>query len=87
METLPSLQIGQHIARYPIIQGGMGIRISGSHMAAAVANAGGVGVVSGVGLGYIPRDATSLIISATYQTDENKYLLNPFTKLNNRVNL
>lgn len=51
METLPSLQIGQHIARYPIIQGGMGIRISGANLAAAVANAGGIGVISGVGLG------------------------------------
>ncbi len=51
METLPSLKIGQHIACYPIILGGMGIRISGAHLAAAVANAGGIGIVSGVGLG------------------------------------
>jgi nitronate monooxygenase len=41
MPPLPSLQIGQHLARYPIIQGGMGIRISGAQLAAAVANAGG----------------------------------------------
>jgi nitronate monooxygenase len=51
MQILPSLQIGQHIARYPIIQGGMGIRISGAHLAAAVANAGGIGVISAVALG------------------------------------
>lgn len=51
MSPLPSLQIGQHIARYPIIQGGMGIRISGAHLAAAVANAGGIGIISAVGLG------------------------------------
>ena len=51
MQTLPSLQIGQHIARYPIIQGGMGIRISGANLASAVANAGGIGVISAVGLG------------------------------------
>ncbi|MBE9224957.1 nitronate monooxygenase [Phormidium sp. LEGE 05292] len=51
MQTLPSLQIGQHIARYPIVQGGMGIRISGANLAAAVANAGGIGIVSAVGLG------------------------------------
>jgi nitronate monooxygenase len=51
MPPLPSLQIGQHIARYPIIQGGMGIRISGAHLAAAVANAGGVGIISAVALG------------------------------------
>ncbi len=51
MPTLPSLQIGQHTARYPIIQGGMGIRISGAHLAAAVANAGGIGIISAVALG------------------------------------
>ncbi|PSN14307.1 nitronate monooxygenase [filamentous cyanobacterium CCP5] len=49
--TLPTLQIGQHIAYYPIIQGGMGIRISGANLAAAVANAGGIGIISAMGLG------------------------------------
>ena len=51
MRTLPSLQIGHHLAQYPIIQGGMGIRISGAHLAAAVANEGGIGVISAVALG------------------------------------
>jgi nitronate monooxygenase len=51
MPPLPSLQIGQHMARYPIIQGGMGIRISGAQLAAAVANAGGIGIISAVALG------------------------------------
>lgn len=51
MQSLPSLQIGQHNACYPIIQGGMGIRVSGAKLAAAVANAGGIGIISGVGLG------------------------------------
>lgn len=51
MTELPSLKIGKHIARYPIIQGGMGIRISGANLAAAVANAGGIGIISAVGLG------------------------------------
>ena len=49
--TLPTLQIGHSVARYPIIQGGMGIRISGAHLAAAVANAGGIGIISAIGLG------------------------------------
>ncbi len=35
----------------PIIQGGMGVRVSRSGLAAAVANEGGVGVIAGVGLG------------------------------------
>jgi nitronate monooxygenase len=51
MQSLPPLQIGHHTARYPIIQGGMGIRISGAKLAAAVANAGGIGIISAVGLG------------------------------------
>ncbi|CAN1208671.1 Nitronate monooxygenase domain-containing protein [Tumidithrix helvetica PCC 7403] len=51
MKSLPSLQIGKHTARYPIIQGGMGIRISGANLAAAVANSGGIGIVSAVALG------------------------------------
>jgi nitronate monooxygenase len=51
MKSLPSLQIGKHIARYPIIQGGMGIRISGARLAAAVANSGGIGIISAVALG------------------------------------
>lgn len=51
MTPLPSLTIGIHTTRYPIVQGGMGIRISGANLAAAVANAGGVGIISAVGLG------------------------------------
>ena len=50
MTKLSPLQIGQHTALYPIIQGGMGIRISGARLAAAVANAGGIGIISAVGL-------------------------------------
>lgn len=52
MTTLPSLRIGIHTARYPIVQGGMGIRVSGANLAAAVANAGGIGIVSAIGLGF-----------------------------------
>jgi len=48
---LPPLQIGHKVAPYAIIQGGMGVRISGPKLAAAVANAGGVGIISSVGLG------------------------------------
>ena len=47
----PTLKIGQHIARYPIVQGAMAVRVSGANLAGAVANAGGVGVISSLGLG------------------------------------
>lgn len=51
MKTLPSLQIGKHFARYPIVQGAMATRVSGANLAGAVANAGGIGIMSTVGLG------------------------------------
>ena len=44
--TLPELKIGHHICAVPIIQGGMGVGISLSQLAAAVANEGGVGVIA-----------------------------------------
>jgi nitronate monooxygenase len=47
---MPNLTIGDRTARLPIVQGGMAVRISLSPLAAAVANAGGVGVIAGSGL-------------------------------------
>lgn len=48
---LPVLTIGRHTPKYPLIQGGMGIRISASRLAGAVAMAGGIGTIASVGLG------------------------------------
>jgi nitronate monooxygenase len=48
---LPSLKLGRHVARLPIIQGGMGIKVSASRLAGAVAAEGGVGVIAAVALG------------------------------------
>lgn len=36
--------------KVPILQGGMGVGISLSKLAAAVANAGGIGTISGTGI-------------------------------------
>ena len=47
---MPTLTIGDRTARLPIIQGGMAVRISLSPLAAAVAQAGGIGVIAGSGL-------------------------------------
>ncbi|MDZ7761217.1 MAG: nitronate monooxygenase family protein [Desulfovermiculus sp.] len=52
-QSLPSLQIGKLRPQIPIIQGGMGIGISGAGLASAVANEGGIGVISAVGLGML----------------------------------
>lgn len=49
---LPELNIGGLSARLPVIQGGMGIGISLSGLASAVANAGGIGIISGVQIGF-----------------------------------
>ncbi len=52
----PHLKIGKLKARYPIIQGGMGVGISMSGLASAVARAGGVGVVASVLIGLNEKD-------------------------------
>lgn len=51
IDSLPVLRIGDLKISPPIIQGGMGVRVSRANFAAAVANQGCVGVISSVGLG------------------------------------
>jgi nitronate monooxygenase len=53
---MKSLRIGNLEISVPIIQGGMGVGISLSGLAAAVANEGGVGVISSAGLGLLYKD-------------------------------
>jgi NAD(P)H-dependent flavin oxidoreductase YrpB (nitropropane dioxygenase family) len=50
---LPDLVIGDLVINPPIVQGGMGMRISLSNLASAVANQGGVGTISGVLIGGV----------------------------------
>ncbi len=50
---IPKLQIGGIIADIPIVQGGMGVRVSLSSLASAVAEEGGIGTISSIGLGDI----------------------------------
>lgn len=49
---LPELRIGELVAKVPIVQGGMGVGVSLSELAAAVANEGAIGVISGVEIGF-----------------------------------
>ncbi len=49
--NLPELHFGDRIAKLPIIQGGMGVGISLSGLATAVANEGGVGVIAAAMIG------------------------------------
>ncbi|WP_061996074.1 nitronate monooxygenase family protein [Clostridium sp. ATCC 25772] len=50
------LKIGDLVAKLPIIQGGMGVGISSSSLAAAVAKCGGVGIISTAQIGYDEDD-------------------------------
>lgn len=50
MNTLPVLKLGRHQPRYPLIQGGMGVGISGPVLSGTVALHGAVGTIASVGL-------------------------------------
>ncbi len=53
---MPKLVIGRRTASLPIVQGGMGVGISLSGLATAVARHGGVGVIAANGIGMIDPD-------------------------------
>jgi NAD(P)H-dependent flavin oxidoreductase YrpB (nitropropane dioxygenase family) len=50
---IPQLEIGSLSASIPIVQGGMGVRVSLASLASAVANQGGIGTITSIGLGDI----------------------------------
>lgn len=54
--NLPQIKIGGKVTKFPIIQGGMGVGVSLSKLASAVANYGGIGVISGVQIGFREED-------------------------------
>ena len=64
---LPPLTIGDITAPLPIIQGGMGVGISMSGLATAVARAGGIGVLAAVLIGLNEKDFASKPQEATYR--------------------
>jgi NAD(P)H-dependent flavin oxidoreductase YrpB (nitropropane dioxygenase family) len=78
---MPHLTIGSRTARLPIVQGGMAVRISLSPLAIAVAEAGGVGVIAGSGLGVeelaaevrAARKATSGVIGVNIMVAVRKF--------------
>ena len=64
---LRELKIGDLTARLPIIQGGMGVGISLSGLAAAVANEGGVGVIAAAGIGMLDYDFSTKFLEANLE--------------------
>jgi nitronate monooxygenase len=62
MAIVPTLMIGELEINPPIIQGGMGVRVSGSGLASAVANEGCAGVIASVGLGAFEDASASKFV-------------------------
>lgn len=62
---MKALKIGNLTIDVPIIQGGMGVGISLSGLASAVANEGGVGVISSAGLGLLYKDYSENFLEAS----------------------
>ena len=52
MKQIRSLQIGDLVAKIPIVQGGMGIGVSLGNLAGSVAKTGGVGTISAAQIGF-----------------------------------
>ncbi len=69
---MQSLSIGQFTARIPIVQGGMGVGISLSGLASAVANAGGIGVISAAGIGLLEPDGFANFAEANIRALRNE---------------
>jgi nitronate monooxygenase len=66
--NLRELKIGDFTAKIPIIQGGMGVGISLSGMASAVANEGGIGVISTAVIGALEPDLFRNFLEANIRT-------------------
>jgi NAD(P)H-dependent flavin oxidoreductase YrpB (nitropropane dioxygenase family) len=64
-EEMKALKIGNISVAIPIIQGGMGVGISLSGLASAVANEGGIGVISSAGLGLLYKDFSENYLEAS----------------------
>jgi len=62
---MKGLKIGNLTIAVPVIQGGMGVGISLSGLAAAVANEGGAGVISSAGLGLLYKDFSENFLEAS----------------------
>ncbi len=71
---IPELRIGSITAKIPIVQGGMGVRVSLASLASSVANQGGIGTISSIGLGNLADMADH------YETTSVNALVNEIKK-------
>ncbi len=70
--NLGTLKIGGFEAALPIIQGGMGVGISLSSLASAVAEEGGIGTIAAVGIGMFEPDIYTNFIEANVRALKNE---------------
>ena len=70
---MKSLKIGNIEAKVPIIQGGMGIGISLSGLAGAVAKEGGIGIISAAQIGFKEPDFTTNTKEANIRAIKKEY--------------
>jgi nitronate monooxygenase len=69
---LPELRIGDLVAKIPIVQGGMGVGISLSGLASAVANEGGIGVIAAAMIGMGEPDLAANPVEANVRALRNE---------------
>ncbi|MDR1883430.1 MAG: nitronate monooxygenase family protein [Prevotella sp.] len=77
---MKSFFIGDREVKLPVIQGGMGVGISLSGLASAVANEGGIGVISSAGLGLIHKGHGSFLQNCIWGLKEELRLAREKTK-------
>ncbi|MBA7617404.1 hypothetical protein ES703_24718 [subsurface metagenome] len=77
---IPKLQIGSITADIPIVQGGMGVRVSLSSLVSAVANEGGIGTIASVGLGDLQVSADE------FEKVSREALINEIHKAKSKTN-
>lgn len=68
LKSIPQLKIGDLIAKIPIVQGGMGVGVSLSGLASAVANEGGIGVIATAGIGMLEKDFSTNYLEANIRS-------------------
>lgn len=83
--VFPQLKIGHMVPKVPILQGGMGVGISLSKLASSVANAGGIGIISGTGISIDEmrshiRQARSMIKDQGYIGVNMLFAMNDFAE-------
>ncbi len=72
--SLPPLSFGDLTATMPVVQGGMGVGISRSGLASAVANEGGIGVIAAAMIGMLDKDVTKDPLAANIRAMRREIL-------------